>query len=265
VFDHGRVRTSLATQPRRQGRAAESPRSPVARGRVPVRKAHQPSRRATPIDVSEFASISRLPRHGGCRERRTRRVDSSQTHVSGKAVVIAGRRLIPDVHAARRWQRIRLLNRRVPHHDVAANPAVGRRGEHDDAVGVADCRVRFDQVVVARKDPDAEIRRRAGRVTVAARLVPPERVIGSLDSYPAARIGGVPVSNRHVPLHADLRGRSIDANPTQAIGCRRHALDPSLDARHEQNSVCLEALHHARSTNADIDLPIQTDASVGSH
>ena len=83
------------------------------------------------------------------RKRRAPGVHSCQTHIPVERVVVARRRLIPDVEAAARRDAVRLLDGRIARDDVPSDPAVGRRREHHDAVRVANGRVRIDQVVVA--------------------------------------------------------------------------------------------------------------------
>jgi hypothetical protein len=87
------------------------------------------------------------------------------------------------------------LNRGIADGDVLPNRIAACSREHHDAVRVTDRGIGFNEVVVAgccgdaRTDANAKISRRARRVAVSARLVPPERVIASLNSYPATRSG----------------------------------------------------------------------------
>src|SRR5439155_24623858 len=115
--------------------------------------------------------------------------------------------------------------------------------------------VRFNEVV-ATHHADAEVDRRSRRVAVAARLVPPERVIVPLNSYPATRGCGSPVPDRHIAFDANLRRRRIDPNARHAVRRGRDALHPSANGRHEQNAVRRKALHDTWSTNSDIALSI---------
>ena len=95
------------------------------------------------------------------------------------------------------------MDRRIPYRDITPDPVVRGRRKHDDAVCVTDGRIGFDEVVIAREQSDSEIGCRTSRVAVAACLVPPERVIGTLDSYAAAGTSGIAISDRHVTLDAN--------------------------------------------------------------
>jgi hypothetical protein len=75
--------------------------------------------------------------------------------------VIGRRRLIPDIDAGSGRDTVRLLNRRIPDGDVLPHLIVRGDREDDDAVRVADGRIGFDDVAVARNDADAEIDGRA--------------------------------------------------------------------------------------------------------
>jgi hypothetical protein len=107
--------------------------------------------------------------------------------------------LIPDVDACAARNARGKLNRRIADDDIAADSRVGRRRKNDDPVRVAVGGVFLDEIIVTREDPDAEIVV-GNRVAVSSRLVPPERVVASLDSYAAAGDGrgGVPVPDRHI-------------------------------------------------------------------
>ena len=77
-----------------------------------------------------------------------------------------------------------MLNGRIADYDVAADARVRRRRKNDDPVRVAVGSVLLDEIIV-REDPDAEIVV-GNREAVTSRLVPPERVVASLDSYASA-------------------------------------------------------------------------------
>ena len=95
--------------------------------------------------------------------------------------------MIPDIDAAASRDAVGDLYGRVAHDDVLPDRVVGRAREHHDAVRVANRSVSLDQVVIGRAlNADAEIGRRPCCVAVSARLVPPERVIASDNSYAAA-------------------------------------------------------------------------------
>ena len=135
----------------------------------------------------------------------TRRVHGGDANVPVEHVVCTSRRLIPDVHAATAGNARGLLNGRIPNCDVAAHPGIrGGRQDHDP-IGIAVGRIFFDKVIVPGKDPDAEVVVWI-REAVSRRLVPPERVIVTLDSYTAAgqpRVGRA-VSDRNVCFERDL-------------------------------------------------------------
>jgi hypothetical protein len=98
------------------------------------------------------------------------------------------------------------LNRWVADDDVLPNRVAARTREHDDAVRVTNRGIGLDQVIGGcplKADP--EVGRRSGRVAVAARLVPPERVARALDSYAAACGRGGAVPHRHIAFHANRR------------------------------------------------------------
>ena len=98
-----------------------------------------------------------------------------------------------------------MLDGWIPHYHVLSDPAGGRGREYYNAVRITDGGVRLDQIIVARKESDPEVGRRTDRVAISARLVPPERVVTSLDSYASAAkpCGGGAVPHGHVPLDAD--------------------------------------------------------------
>jgi len=75
--------------------------------------------------------------------------------------VVRRRRLVPDIDAPSSRDAVRLLDRRIPDRNVLPYLIVRRGREDNDAVGVADRRVGFDDVAVARNDADAEIDGRA--------------------------------------------------------------------------------------------------------
>ena len=132
-------------------------------------------------------------------------------------LLLLGRRLIPDVDSAARGNSrhaVGLLNRRVADRDVISDPVVRGGRKHHDAIRIPDRRVALDQIVVGGPyEADAKIDKGARRVTISARLVPPERVIVALDSYAAACGGWRTVPHRDVAFDADARGRRVDANP----------------------------------------------------
>ena len=135
-------------------------------------------------------SAPRFPRDClGC-DRGTRGVDGRQAHVAENRVVVARRRLIPDVDSAARGNSrhaVRLLDRRVANRDVLSDPVVRGGRKHHDAIRISDRRVALDQIVVGGPDEaDTKIDKGTRGVTISARLVPPERVIVPLDSYAAA-------------------------------------------------------------------------------
>lgn len=139
---------------------------------------------------------------------RTRCIDGRHAEIAQDRVVATGRRLIPNVYAATHRHAVGDLDRRIADDHVLADLVVRRAWENDDPVRVPDRAVCLNQVVHRRgKDADPEIDRRTRRITVAARLVPPERVVGALKSYAATGKpgGGGTVPDGHVAFDANLR------------------------------------------------------------
>ena len=93
--------------------------------------------------------------------------------------------MIPNVDASCAGNAHGELNRRIANRHVAPDSGVGRAGAYNDPIRIPNRCVFLDEVVVTREDADAEVVVRS-REAVSARLVPPERVIASEDSYPAA-------------------------------------------------------------------------------
>ena len=79
----------------------------------------------------------------------------------------------------------RLLDGRIAYGDITPDSGVGRRGKDHDAVRIAVRRVLLDEVVVPIEDADAEVIVGSCEA-VSRRLVPPERVVATDDSYAAA-------------------------------------------------------------------------------
>jgi hypothetical protein len=104
-----------------------------------------------------------------------------------------------------------LLNGRIADCDVPADSCIGRGWENHDPVGVAVRGVFLDEIIVARDDPDAEIVVRS-REAVSSRLVPPERVVASLDSYASAGRGSIPIPDGNISSEGDSRGGGIHPN-----------------------------------------------------
>src|SRR5258707_8428216 len=225
-------RRILATSTPRSGRTRRSQlrRRPIASGRSTAR-----------------LSGSRA-RHGW-----TRRVRRRHALIPNERVVVARRRLIPNIDAASGRQARRLLDRRIADGQVLPHGVVAGQRKHDDAVRISDGRVGLDDVIAAH-NPDAEVHRRTACVSVAARLVPPERVIVALDSYAATRGRCRTVPHGDVALDADRGRRRIDPNSGHAVGGRRDALHPSLHGREEENPVSLKPLHDTGASNADVAL-----------
>jgi hypothetical protein len=167
--------------------------------------------------------------------------------------------LIPDVDARAARSAGRKLDRRISNDYIAPNPRIRRRRGDDDAVGVPVGGVFFDQIVITLENPDAEIV--VGRCEpVSRRLVPPERVIGSEDSYAAASRCRVAVPHQHIRSKADSGRGHCDADTGQAVGRRGHPFDLAEQGAHNEDSVGAKSLDDARPTNLDIGLSARADA-----
>ena len=168
-----RARMRIGGRPRRAVRAEPTQTASAA----PVRRTlrvPQPRRRRAPPATGETRLASRFPGRRLCRDTRALCVDGGHAHVSEKRIR-AGGRLIPDVDAAAGRHAVGDLNRRVADDYVLTDLIPACAGEDHDPVRVADGSVGLDEVIGGgAQDADSEIRRGSVRVTVAARLIPPE-------------------------------------------------------------------------------------------
>ena len=181
-------------------------RSMIARQRRTARMPATPRpARGTNEETAEpcSCSTSRLP-GGRTRRGSTGCIERRQALVAEELVLVARRRLIPDVDTTARRHARRLLDRWIADRQILSDGVVTRQRKDNDSIRVAHRRVGLDDVVVAH-DAETKVNRRTGRVAVAARLVPPERVIVALDSYAAARRSWRAIPHRDVTIDADSR------------------------------------------------------------
>lgn len=210
-----------------------------------------------------FLSTSRFTRNRARRNVGARRIDSRHTHVAVEHVVRACSRLVPDVDTGTIRNGNGELYRRIADCDVASDSGVRRRGEYHDAVRIANGRVFFDEVVVTRKDTDAEVVV-GSRVAISARLVPPERVIASLDSYASAGESWFGGTVPHCDIGSDAysRRRGIDPNPGLAVGRGGNPFDFTEQGSGEEDAGGPETLHHSRPPDLYIGLAIGADPKL---
>src|SRR5262245_35839950 len=97
--------------------------------------------------ITNPASTAGFPRHRRRCQPGTRCIDPRDTDVS---IVLraAGSRLIPDVDAGAVGNACRYLDWRVADRYVAADDSVRGGSADEDAIGIADCRVFFDEIAV---------------------------------------------------------------------------------------------------------------------
>jgi hypothetical protein len=107
--------------------------------------------------------------------------------------------LIPDIDADAAGHAGRLLDRWISYGDIAADPGVGRCRKDYDPIRIAVGSVFLDEVVVAVEDADAEVIVWTCEA-VSRRLVPPERVVATDDSYATAgqACDSAPIPDGHI-------------------------------------------------------------------
>lgn len=203
-----------------------------------------------------------FPRKLTRRQTRTRGVDGRDADVVVEKRRTT-RRLIPDVDAHAPGNAGRLLNRWVAYRDVAADSRVGRRRKHHDPIGVAVRGVLLDEVVVPIEDADAEIIVWSCEA-VSRRLVPPERVVATDDSYAAAgqACDRTPIPDGDIRSKRDSRRRRRDADAGHAVRCGRHPFDLALQGAVEEDPVAAKSLNDAGSANLDVGLRAAVDARL---
>ena len=203
-----------------------------------------------------------FPRKLTRRQSRTRGVDCGDANV-----VVERRRttwrLIPDIDAHAPGNAGRLLNRRVAYRDVATNSRVGRRRKHNDPISVAVRGVLLDKVVVPIEDADSEIIVWSCEA-VSRRLVPPERVVATDDSYAAAgqACDSTPIPDGNIRSKSDSRRRRGDADARHAVRRCRHPFDLALQRAVEEDPVAAKSLDDAGSANLDVGLRAAVDAGL---
>ena len=210
--------------------------------------------------ISDRTLATWLPGNLTRSQARTRRVDCGDAEVVVEECRTT-RRLIPDIDADAAGHAGRLLNRWISYGDIAADPGIGRRRKHHDPIGVAVRGVLLDKVVVPVKDADAEIIVWTCEA-VSRRLVPPERVVATDDSYAAAGqvCDSAPIPNRDIRSKSDPRRRRRDANAGHTVRCYGDPFDLAEQRAVEQDSITAESLHDAGSTDLDVRLSAAVDA-----
>ena len=208
--------------------------------------------------ISDRTLATWLPGNLTRSQARTRRVDRGDAEVVVEECRTT-RRLIPDIDADAAGHAGRLLNRWISYGDIAADPCISRRRSDHDPIRVAVGSVFLDEVAVSVEDADAEVIVWSCE-TVSRRLVPPERVVATEDSYAAAGCDSAPIPNRDIRSKSDPRRRRRDANAGHTVRCYGDPFDLAEQRAIEQNAITTESLDDAGATDLDVRLSAAVDA-----
>jgi hypothetical protein len=169
--------------------------------------------------------------------------------------------LIPDIDADAAGHAGRLLDRWISYGDIAADPGVGRCRKDHNPIRIAVGSVFLDDVAIAVEDADAEVIVWTCEA-VSRRLVPPERVVATDDSYAAAgqACDSAPISNRDIRSKSDPGRRRGDADAGHTVRRYGDPFDLAEQRAIEQNSITPESLHDAGSTDLDVRLSAAVDS-----
>ena len=209
---------------------------------------------------SDRTLATRLPGNLIRSQARTRRVDCGDAEVIVEECRTA-RRLIPDIDADAAGHAGRLLDRWISYGDIAADPGVGCCRKDHDPIRVAVGSVFLDDVAIAVEDADAEIIVWSCEA-VSRRLVPPERVAATDDSYAAAgqACDSAPISDRDIRSKSDPRRRRRHADAGHTVRRYGDPFDLTEQRPIEQNAITTESLDDAGAADLDVRLSAAVDA-----